>query len=226
MNVLIVDDDEMTCAMLKFLLEEEGFSVSVANTPESAMNLLERRAFHAIISDLVFDGDDSGLDFCQRLREDGYEIPVIIVSAKTGLIERVAGLRAGADDYILKPFDPSELVERVKAVLRRYNDGLRNAPITEGRIRLNIQELRVTTDQGKEVALTPTEMRLLRHLLLNCGRTVSRDSLMNSIWGFDYDGESNPVDVYIRRLRKKMERDPSRPTIIQTVRGAGYKLLA
>lgn len=226
MNVLIVDDDEMTCALVKFLLEGEGFSVSVASTPDAAIKLLERKAYHIVLLEMYYGGDGTGLDLCRKLREDEYEIPVIFVTGKNGVMDKVAGLRAGADDYVAKPFDPGELVERVKAVFRRYSHELRNSPIAAGRLKLNVQELRVTTPQGRDVALTPTEMRLLRYLLLNSGRTVSRESLMNSIWGSDYEGESNPVDVYIRRLRKKIEKEPSRPELLLTVRGAGYKLLA
>ncbi len=226
MNVLIVDDDEMTCALVKFLLEGEGFSVSIASNPDAAMRLLERKAYHIVLLEMMYADEGNGLDLCRRLREDEYEIPVIFVTGKNGVMDKVAGLRAGADDYIAKPFDPGELVERVKAVFRRYSHELRNSPIAAGRLKLNVQELKVTTPQGRDVALTPTEMRLLRYLLLNSGRTVSRESLMNSIWGSDYEGESNPVDVYIRRLRKKIEKEPSRPELLLTVRGAGYKLLA
>lgn len=227
MNVLIVDDDEMTCALVKFLLEGEGFTVSVASNPEAALRLLEHRAYHIVLLEMQFGaGDGSGLDLCRRLREDEYEIPVIFVTGKNGVMDKVAGLRAGADDYIAKPFDPGELVERVKAVFRRYSHELRNTPIAAGRLRLNVQELKVTTPHGRDVPLTPTEMRLLRYLLLNSGHTVTRESLMNSIWGSDYEGESNPVDVYIRRLRKKIEKQPSHPEYLLTVRGAGYKLLS
>lgn len=226
MNVLIVDDDEMTCSLVKFLLEGEGFSVSVASNPEAALRLLERKANHIVLLEMLYGDNGSGLDLCRRLREDEYEIPVIFITSKHGVMDEVAGLRAGADDYIAKPFDPGELVERVKAVFRRYSHELRNSTISAGRLKLNVQELRVTTAQGGDVPLTPTEMRLLRYLLLNTGRTVSRESLMNSIWGSDYEGESNPVDVYIRCLRKKIEREPSRPELLLTVRGAGYKVLA
>lgn len=226
MNVLVVGNDEMTCAMLKFLMEGEGFSVSVASNTDSAMRLIERNAYHVVLLDVLFNGDSSGLDLCRKLREDEYEIPVIFVTAKTSVMDTVAGLRAGADDYISKPFDPGELVERVKAVFRRYNYALANSPISVGSLKLDVQELKVKTPRGKDVALTPTEMRLLRYLMLNTGRTVPRESLINSIWGCDYDAESNTVDVYIRRLRKKIEREPSRPEFLQTVRGAGYKLVS
>lgn len=226
MNALIVDDDEMTCALVKFLLEGEGFSVSLASNPDAALRLLERKAYHIVLLEMLYGENGSGLDLCRKLREDEYEIPVIFVTSRHGVMDKVAGLRAGADDYIAKPFDPGELVERVKAVFRRYSHELRSSPIAAGRLKLNVQELRVTTALGRDVSLTPTEMRVLRHLLLNSGRTVSRESLMNSIWGSGYEGESNPVDVYIRRLRKKIEREPSQPEILLTVRGAGYKLLA
>jgi DNA-binding response OmpR family regulator len=227
MNILVLDNDEMGRGIMRFLLEEQGFLVSETSDSDSALSLLERKAYQAVILDVILAGQRSGLDFCRRLREIGYEMPVIIVTAKAALADRVAGLRAGADDYIAKPFHPAELVERIKAVFRRFSHQLRNEPtIAAGHLRLDGHELKAATSLGKEVALTPTEMRLLRHLLLNNGRTVSRESLLNSIWGYDYEGESNPLDVYIRRLRKKIEREPSRPAIIQTVRGAGYRLVS
>ncbi|MDP2659758.1 MAG: response regulator transcription factor, partial [Dehalococcoidia bacterium] len=217
MNVLAVDNDEMTCALVKFLLEAEGFSVSMASSPGSADRLLESKAYHVVLLDMQFNGDGSGLQLCHTLREQEYQIPIIFMTARNEVADRVAGFKAGADDCIAKPFDPSEFVARVKAVFRRYNHELQNSPIKMGRLKLNVQELKVTTAEGREVALTPTEMRLLRYLLLNTGRTVTRESLMNSIWGFDYEGESNPVDVYIRRLRKKIENEPSRPEFLLTV---------
>jgi len=224
-NLLIVEDDETTCALLKFLLQEEGFSVSTVADAEGAARLLERRQFDLIVLDVLLAGHDSGLDLCRKLREDGDKVPVIFLSGKVSIADRVAGLRAGGDDYIVKPFDPGELVERVRAVYRRHHHELQNAPISAGRLHLNLEELNVTMPHGRDIALTPTEMRLLRYLLLNNGRTVSREMLQNSIWGHDYEGESNAVDVYIRRLRKKIETDPKGPRLIHTVRGAGYKLV-
>jgi len=226
MNILIVEDDEITCALLRFLLQEEGFSVSTVADAEGATRLLEHRKFHLIVLDVLLAGLTSGIDLCRKLRKDGDDIPVIFVSGKHGIADRVAGLRAGGDDYIVKPFDAGELVERVKAVFRRHSHEVSNAPIAVGRLRLNLQELKVTTPQGKDVALTPTEVRILHYLLLNNGRAVSREMLQNSIWGHDHEGESNAVDVYIRRLRKKLEKDPSGPRLIHTVRGSGYKLVA
>lgn len=226
MNVLVVDDDEMITALVKFLLEEDGFSVSVASSPESAFSLLNRQAYHVLLLDILFGTDAGGLDLCRKLREDKHDIPLIFLTGKDGTADRVAGLRAGADDYISKPFDPNELVARVHAVFRRYSHEQRNNPVLEGCLKLNMQELTVTTPEGRDISLTPTEMRILRHLLINAGHTVSRESLLASIWGSDYDCDSNPVDVYIRRLRKKIESEPSRPALLLTVRGAGYKLLA
>lgn len=226
MNLLVVDDDEMTCAVLKFLLEEERFSVSTVPDAENARRLLERRQFHLVLLDVLLAGRESGIDLCRGLREDGNEIPVIFVTGKHSVADKIAGLRMGADDYIVKPFDPGELVERVKAVLRRHSHEVRKAPIAAGGLKLHVEELKVTTPQGRDVALTPAEMRLLRYLLLNSGRTVSREALMNSMWGYDSEGESKPVDVCVCRLRKKIEKDSPGSPLIHTVRGVGYKLMA
>ncbi|MDO8691664.1 MAG: response regulator transcription factor [Dehalococcoidia bacterium] len=224
-NVLVVEDDEATSKLMQFLMEEEGFFASVAATAEEARRLLGQVQFDVALLDISLAGEESGVDLCNTLRYDGNNIPVIFVTAKSESTDTVAGLRAGADDYIAKPFDIVELVARVKAVLRRHRHQLRQSPIVGGGLSLDVREAQVTTPEGVHVALTPVELRILRYLLLKSGRTVSRESLLRSALGSANEGENTSVDVYIHRLRKKIEKDPSRPVLLQTVHGVGYKLV-
>ena len=224
MNLLIVDEDQLQCSMVEFLLAGTGLNASVVSSLEEARQLMERQAFHMVAMEAVFNGSPSGFDFCRELRGDGFQSPIIFVSTKGDVEHKVAGLAAGADDYVPKPFEPRELVARVKAVLRRYGHSNGKELVAGGGLKLDVRELKATTARGTEVSLTRTETRLLSHLLSHVGETVSRESLLNAIWGFD-NGDSNLVDVYIRRLRQKLERQPSHPAIIQTVWGVGYRLV-
>jgi DNA-binding response OmpR family regulator len=167
----------------------------------------------------------NGFEIYRRLRDDGYDLPVIFVTAKGELEDRLQGLRMGADDYICKPFQPAELTARVEAVLRRYRkaalgDG---SPVRSGELEIDVAGMEARLPGGKTVRLTPNEMKLLLQLVQRAGAPLSRDELIEKVWGEHYIGESNIVDVYIGRLRRKIERDATSPTIIQSVRGVGYR---
>jgi two-component system response regulator MtrA len=165
-----------------------------------------------------------GLELCQRIRTTS-ATPILFLSARSAVADKVAGLQAGGDDYLGKPFDPNELLARTWAALRRAGQfAPSEAQLKTPDLVLDAVENQVTlVRSGKAVGLTPIEARLLRCLVSHPGRSLTRDTLVIKVWGYDYDGESNHLDVYIRRLRSKIEVDPSQPTLLLTIRGVGYK---
>lgn len=225
MRILVVDDDPLGSRMVHFLLTEQGYTVDMTDSARGAVALLESHVPDLILLDVNLP-HLSGFDFCKRLRDDGFEMPVIFVTAKGELEDRLEGLRIGADDYICKPFQPAELSARVEAVLRRYRrtrgDG---AVIQTQSIEIDAVGLRVNLPGRRPVALTPTEMKVLVQLAQRPGETVEREEVMANVWGDAYIGESNIVDVYVRRLRRKLERDPAHPELIHSARGVGYKFV-
>ena len=225
MRILVVDDDPLGSRMVHFLLSEQGYTVDMTDSARGAIALLESHVPDLILLDVNLP-HLSGFDFCKRLRDDGFEMPVIFVTAKGELEDRLEGLRIGADDYICKPFQPAELSARVEAVLRRYRrtrgDG---AVIQTQSIEIDAVGLRVNLPGRRPVALTPTEMKVLVQLAQRPGETVEREEVMANVWGDAYIGESNIVDVYVRRLRRKLERDPAHPELIHSARGVGYKFV-
>ena len=224
MRILVLDDDHLGNRLLEFLLTEQGYSVTLADTPRAALAAIAKQPPHLILLDVNLPQID-GFAFFQKLRERGVETPVIFVTAKGEVEDRVRGLKMGGDDYISKPFQPSELVARVEAVLRRCQEP-NHAPrvVRAGKLKIDPVALEVTRPDGRSASLTPTEMRLLLDLAEHAGRPVNRERLLAHVWGDQYEGESNVVDVYIRRLRRKLERDPNHPVLVQAARGVGYLL--
>lgn len=226
-RILVVDDNIQTLKLLRFLLEDEGYDVLVASNGKLALQMLQGNAspVSLVILDVLMPNLD-GFDMLQKIREEGEGVPIVFLSARSEPEARAEGLRLGADDYIAKPFDPSELLARVAAVLRRTkatpNLGDSQPVLRMGEVELDAARLKVRTGAGRESDLTPTETKLLHCLMRNAGRVLTRDALINQVWDYDYDGNNNTVDVYIRRLRQKVERDPNDPRYIRTVRGAGY----
>lgn len=224
MRVLIVDDDLPSVKMNSYLLREEGYDVATASNGTEALRLLEDEAVDLVILDVMMPMMD-GHETLRRLRKD-YDLPVIFLSAKGETSDKVRGLELGADDYLAKPFEPAELLARVKSVMRRsdiFSKADTNSHLQVGDLRLDPVSNRVFFPDNKHEELTPIEFRLLHALMRNAGRTLTHDVLLNSVWGYEYDGYSNQIAVYIRRLRAKVEPDPSSPTYIVTVRGLGYK---
>lgn len=228
MRILVVDDDPLGSKMLHFILTEQDYAVELAENARGALASIQKQLPDLILLDVNMP-HLSGFDFCRSLREAGYDTPVIFVTAKGELEDRLHGLRLGADDYICKPFQPAELSARVEAVLRRYQkttgkqQSNGHSPVQAGAVQIDIAALRVTLPDRRSVLLTPTEMKVLLQLAQRPGEPVQRGDVMASVWGDSYGGESNIVDVYVRRLRRKLERDPSRPVLIQAARGVGYK---
>jgi DNA-binding response OmpR family regulator len=210
--------------MMQFLLTEQGYEVETVDNARGALALIERQPPDLLLLDVNLP-HLSGFDFYQKLRDLDHDIPVIFVTAKGELEDRIQGLNMGADDYICKPFQPAELTARVHAVLRRYHKAIsgERQHMRAGNIEIDVAALQVHLPDRKAISLTPTEMKLLLQLAQRASQTVSREELMEHVWGESYVGESNIVDVYIRRLRRKIERDPANPAIIQSARGVGYK---
>ena len=230
-QAFIVDDDPLTCKLVKFILGDEGFSVTTASTAQAALAHAEHQQPDLFIIDVMMPQLD-GFELCRRLRATHRDAVIVFLTARAELESRVSGLDIGADDYLTKPFEPAELVARVKAAMRRYQR-FQEAPfatnVKVGALELRVSDLEVVNSQngGDRVSLTPTEMKLLRRLMVSAGHVLSRDALLNSIWGFGGgSGDSQVIDVYIRRLRKKIEQDPSRPRFLESVRGSGYKFNA
>ena len=226
-RVLAVDDNLQTLKLLRFLLEDDGYEVIVASNARLARAILDSPPgpIDLVILDVMMPGVD-GFEFCQELRQQGSDTPIIFLSARSDPEAKAEGLRMGADDFVAKPFDPTELLARVGAVLRRARpvaSSSESQPILRmGEVELDAARLKVRTSAGRESDLTPTETKLLHCLMRNAGRVLTRDALINQVWDYDYDGNNNTVDVYIRRLRQKVEPDPNDPRYIRTVRGAGY----
>jgi two-component system response regulator MprA len=230
-KVLVIDDEESIVEFIKLGLKYEGFAVeSVADGPQG-LAAAQRSNPDLIILDLMLPGID-GLEVCRRLRANPTtrDIPILMLTAKDEVKDRVAGLKTGADDYLTKPFSFEELVERIRAILRRQNrakgdEGAsqRNQVLQFGDLQLNTATREVAR-AGRLIELTATEYNLL-HLFMSHPREVlDRQTILNRVWGYDFLGETNIIEVYVRYLREKIEDSPSNPRLIQTVRGVGYVL--
>ncbi len=221
-RVLTVEDDERIRQSVKLALEEEGWEVEEASSGEDAITAFMRKPADVVLIDIMLPGID-GFDLCRALRKSS-DVPVVMVTARSDTHDVVAGLEAGADDYLTKPFAPKELSARIRALLRRAK------PSAHGHSRLVFGDLEVIPDEGKvliagkEVILTKTEFRLLCELAADPGGVFSREVLLDKVWGYDYFGDGRLVDVHIRRLRMKVESDPANPRHVVTVRGLGYRL--
>lgn len=226
MHVLVVDDDAPSVKMISFLLREEGYTVSAADNGVAALELVDKNPPDLVILDVMMPRLD-GHEVCRRIRRTT-QVPIIFLSARGETADRIHGLDLGADDYLAKPFDPAELLARVKAVLRRteafaLDDASTRAAV--GEFRLDPVANKVFVGD-RSVELTPIEFRLLHCMVRNAGRILTHDFLLSAVWGYDYDGYSNQVAVYVRRLRNKIEKDPGQPEHILTVRNLGYKFEA
>jgi Response regulators consisting of a CheY-like receiver domain and a winged-helix DNA-binding domain len=223
MNILVVDDDIQNAKMTSYLLEEAGYRVFRVHNPSNIMQVIEQHNPDLILLDIMMPNMD-GFEVCRQIRRNS-DIPIIFLSARTYLQDRVMGLQIGGDDYLVKPFEPSELLARVEAVLRRRNADVLNTStrLSQGNITLDPVEHKVLFTDGRVVELTPLEFRLLYYLMKNAGRILNVSQILTKVWGYDYEGESNLVAVYIRRLRTKVEEDPDHPRHVITVRNLGYK---
>ncbi len=221
-RILIVEDDERIRSSMRLALEEEGYTVDGVDSGEEAVDRFGAEAYELVLIDLMLPGID-GFETCRTLRRQS-TVPVIMVTARSDTHDVVAGLEAGADDYVTKPFVAKELAARIRALLRRSrHEDDDSAVLSFGDVEIE-PEAGVVRRAGEEVHCTRTEFRLLCELANHPGKVLSREQLLERVWGYDYFGDGRLVDVHVRRLRTKVEPDPATPRFILTVRGMGYKL--
>lgn len=224
-RILIVEDEESLADSVRYNLEREGYVVTVAVDGRRGLERFRAEPPALVILDLMLP-EVSGLDVCRTIRSES-DVPIIMVTAKDSEADKVTGLELGADDYVTKPFSVRELVSRVRALLRRaaiQSDKMAEEVLLGGTIQMDVvrHEVRVG---GDEVAFPPKEFELLETLLRRKGRLLTRDYLIEEVWGTDYFGDTKTLDVHIKRLRKKIEDDPHHPVHLMTVRGLGYKFV-
>jgi two-component system, OmpR family, alkaline phosphatase synthesis response regulator PhoP len=220
-KILIVDDEPLIVRTVQAYLEKEGFAVQTAGDGPTALKVVQ--AFHPnlVVLDIMLPGMD-GLDVLRRLRQES-EVYVLMLTARADETDKIVGLNMGADDYLTKPFSPRELVARIKAVLRRGRAAATGESVMSFRhVRIDVEAHQVWKD-GVLADLTSIEFGLLRALVQNRGRVLSREQLIEHVWGRDYFGDDRVVDVHMARLRKKLEDDPDSPRLLVTVRGTGYR---
>ncbi|WP_019639432.1 response regulator YycF [Paenibacillus fonticola] len=226
-KILVVDDERPIADILKFNLEKEGYEVILAFDGIEAVELAFNEQPNLILLDLMLPGKD-GMDVCREVRAR-LQTPIIMLTAKDGEIDKVLGLELGADDYVTKPFSTRELLARVKAQMRRQQKPAQ-LESAEGKQGISLFELFIDTDMytvyknGEPLDLTHREFELVHYLVKNAGKVMTREHLLQAVWGYDYFGDVRTVDVTIRRLREKIESDPSKPEYILTRRGLGYMM--
>ncbi len=221
-RIMVVEDEESFSEALSFMLKREGFEVEVADDGNAALEVFEQRGADLILLDLMLPGL-SGLEVCRIIRSKS-QVPIIMLTAKDGEIDKVVGLEIGADDYVTKPFSSRELLARVRSVLRRNGEPeeLLAATIEAGPVRMDVDR-HVVTVRGQQVSMPLKEFDLLEILVRNAGRVLTRSQLIDRVWGADYVGDTKTLDVHVKRLRAKVEEEPSKPVHLVTVRGLGYK---
>lgn len=215
-SVLLVEDEENLASLVTAYLEQEGYRVVSVGSGGEALRALEREPVRLVVLDLTLP-DMDGLDVCRQIRTRS-SVPIVMLTARDEVTDRLAGLESGADDYIGKPFSPRELVARMNAVLRRADPDAEEELLVLGDVALR-RSAREVAVAGEPVELRPKEFDLLAYLIQNRGAVLSRDLLLERVWGFDYVGGTRTVDVHVAQLRRKL----GRPELIRTIRGAGYK---
>ena len=226
MYILVVDDDQFANSLVQFVLSKEGYEVETTDNPRGALHMIQKREPDLLIVDVKMPYIN-GFEFAARLRKEGYETPIIFMTAQDSIESILQGFNIGADDYICKPYNHQELVARVQAVIRRVKKNtakLGNTSIRCDQFELFPGELKVVVSGDKTITLTPTEMQVLRVFMVSGGQVIDRDQLLSEVWN-DSENNSNIVDVYIRRLRLKLEEDADKPQHIISVRGIGYKFV-
>ncbi|HFQ6044280.1 TPA: response regulator YycF [Listeria monocytogenes] len=227
-KILVVDDEKPIADIVKFNLNKEGFDVYCAYDGDETLELVEEVQPDLILLDIMLPGRD-GIEVCREVRKK-YDMPIIMVTAKDSEIDKVIGLELGADDYVTKPFSNRELIARVKANLRRHSQVSSNAAEEEENSELEIGSLIIHPDayvaskRGETIELTHREFELLHYLAKHMGQVMTREHLLQTVWGYDYFGDVRTVDVTVRRLREKIEDNPSHPAWLVTRRGVGYYL--
>jgi two-component system response regulator RegX3 len=221
-RVLVVEDEESFSDALTFMLEREGYEVAVAADGNAALEEFKKSGADILLLDLMLPGLP-GTEVCRQIRTHS-QVPIIMLTAKDGEVDKVVGLELGADDYVTKPFSSRELLARIRAVLRRNGEleELLPAAIEAGPVRMDVDR-HVVTVRGEQIPMPLKEFDLLEILVRNSGRVLTRAQLIDRVWGSDYVGDTKTLDVHIKRLRAKVETDPAHPVHLVTVRGLGYK---
>ena len=223
-HILVVDDDPLHTQLLTFLLEGHGYAAAVLDDPRAVPEALRTRPADLVLSEVALPYQD-GFALCAQLKRAHPDLPLVFLSARRETRDLVRGFAQGADDYVTRPYEPAELLARLQAVLRRYARSERHRYGVEVRVggtRLDLGRLTFTAASGASVLVTPTEMRLLECLMRNAHAVITRETLIERTWGYDSESADNRVDVYIRRLRHKIEAEPKGRQLIRTIRGVGY----
>ena len=222
-KILIVEDEESVLDPLELLLTKEGFSIQTARDGKEALEQFAKTNPDLILLDLMLP-EISGTEVCRQIRLKS-QVPIIMLTAKDTEVDKVVGLELGADDYVVKPYSKAELVARIKAVLRRKGSDSTNeqsGSITAGPVVIDVERHQVSIND-QLISLPLKEFELLEFLVRNSGRVLTRTQLIDRVWGSDYFGDTKTLDVHVKRLRAKIEKDPANPVYIQTIRGLGYK---
>jgi two-component system response regulator RegX3 len=222
-TILVVDDDPLISNPISFALKQEGYGVVMAGTGQAALDEVRRRAPDLVVLDVGLP-DISGVEVCRRIRRES-GVPIMFLTARQEEVDKVVGLDAGGDEYVVKPIGIAELAARVRALLRRNSRVAAPTPPREfriGGVYLDVDGHRAAV-RDEEISLTPREFDLLHLLVANAGRALSRQQILDSVWGADWFGDENVVEVFVRQLRRKIEKDPDKPKLIETVRGVGYR---
>jgi two-component system response regulator RegX3 len=224
-RLLVIEDEASIADPLAYMLEREGFEVAVAATGPAGLEEFARSGADLVLLDLMLPGL-AGTEVCRTLRQTS-SVPIIMLTARDSEVDKVVGLELGADDYVTKPFSHRELVARIRAVLRRRSEpeAAGSSALESGPVRMDVDRHRVTVD-GEPVQLPLKEFELLEILLRNAGRVLTRQQLIDRVWGSDYVGDTKTLDVHVKRLRAKLEPEPGSPKYLTTVRGLGYKFEA
>jgi two-component system response regulator RegX3 len=223
-SLLVVEDEESFADALSYMLRKEGFDVTAAATGPDALHVFERDGADLVLLDLMLPGLP-GTDVCRELRRRS-SVPIIMLTARDSETDKVVGLELGADDYVTKPYSARELTARIRAVLRRRGeaaDDPDDGVLSAGPVRMDVERHTVAVD-GRPVNLPLKEFDLLEYLLRNAGRALTREQLLDRVWGPDYVGDTKTLDVHVKRLRAKIEPEPAAPRHLLTIRGLGYKL--
>ncbi|WP_179394356.1 response regulator transcription factor [Lacticaseibacillus absianus] len=226
-KILVVDDEPAIVTLLQYNLEKEHYQVTTASDGDTALSLALQSPFDFILLDLMLPGLD-GFEVTRKLRAANNATPIMILTAKDSETDKIVGLELGADDYVTKPFSPREIVARIKAIERRMQPQPAaaadpKAVISVGALRIDEESFKATKN-GDPLNLTPKEFELLAYFARRLGKILSRDALLNGIWGFEYPAETRMVDIQVSHLREKIEDDPKKPAYIKTVRGFGYQM--
>lgn len=223
MHILVIEDERRLANLVRRALQEEGHKVEVSNDGAEGLDMAEATGYDLLVLDLMLPHLD-GVEICRRLRSTGSDVRILMLTARDTVEDRVAGLEAGADDYLVKPFSFTELIARVRALARRQIQPQVEIELTSGDLVLDLQRREARRD-GRTIELTAKEFQLLEYLMRNAGYVMTRTQILDQVWGYNLDSFSNVVDIYVHYLRNKIDRDFSEP-LIRTVRGVGYSLKA